>query len=88
MAATLYYAPGSASFLVHWLLLELKVPHELRLVDFASRAQKSPEFLAVNPMGKVPALKDGDVAIAESAAICTYVADRYPKVKFAATRER
>ena len=50
---TLYYSPGAASLVVHWLLIELGEPHELQLVDFASRAQKSPEYLRLNPSGVV-----------------------------------
>ena len=49
MDMTLYYAPGAASLLVHWLLIELEVPHRLQLVDTAAKAQKSPEYLAMNP---------------------------------------
>ncbi|MBN8978076.1 MAG: glutathione S-transferase family protein [Xanthobacteraceae bacterium] len=79
----LYWSPRSRSFTTLWLLEETGQPYERVLTDISTGAQKSPEFLAVNPMGKVPALKDGDVAIAESAAICTYVADRYPDAKLA-----
>ena len=53
----LYYAPGAASMLVHWLLIELDVPHELHLVDTATGAQKHPEYLALNPNGVVPKSK-------------------------------
>ena len=52
----LYYAPGAASMLVHWLLLELDAPHELHLVDTASRRAEAPEYLALNPNGVVPTL--------------------------------
>ena len=55
---SLYYAPGAASLLVHWLLIELGVPHELRLVDTKAGQQKSPEYLALNPNGVVPTLID------------------------------
>ena len=79
MAATLYYAPGSASFLVHWLLLELKVPHELRLVDFASRAQKSPEYLALNPNGVVPTLVIDGKPQHEAAALALWLAETHPQ---------
>ena len=58
-------------------------PYERVLTDISTGAQKTPEFLAVNPMGKVPALKDGDVSIAEASAICAYVADRYPDANLA-----
>jgi glutathione S-transferase len=53
------------------------------LTDITQGAQKTPEYLAINPMGKVPALQDGDATMAEAAAICAYVAERYPAAKLA-----
>src|SRR5258708_14792205 len=53
------------------------------LTEISTGAQKTPEYLAINPMAKVPALKDGDAALAEAAAICAYVAERYPQAKLA-----
>ena len=53
------------------------------LTDISTGAQKAPEYLAINPMGKVPGLKDGDSALGEAAAICAYIADRYPETKLA-----
>ena len=53
------------------------------LTDISTGAQKTPEYLAINPMGKVPALKDGEATLAEAAAICAYVAERYPEAKLA-----
>jgi glutathione S-transferase len=50
----LYYSPGTASFAVHWLLIEMNLPHTLKVVDFETRAQKSPEYLRLNPDGVVP----------------------------------
>ena len=79
----LYWSPRSRSFTALWLLEETGHPYERVLTDISTGAQKTPEFLAVNPMGKVPALGDGDVAIAESAAICAYVAERFPDAKLA-----
>jgi len=52
----LYYSPGAASMVVHWLLIELGTPYELRLCDTSTGAQKSPEYLALNPNGVVPTL--------------------------------
>lgn len=78
MSAMLYYAPGSASFLVHWLLLELDLPHELRLVDFASKAQKSADYLALNPNGVVPTLVIDGKPQYEAAALAMWLADRHP----------
>ena len=57
--------------------------YERVLTDITSGAQKTPEYLAINPMGKVPALQDGDATMAEAAAICAYVAERYPEAKLA-----
>ena len=77
----LYWSPRSRSFTALWLMEETGKPYERVLTDIASGAQKKPEYLAINPMGKVPALKDGDVTLAEAAAICAYVAERYPDTK-------
>lgn len=75
----LYYAPGAASMLVHWLLIELGVPHELEKIDTASGQQKSPEYLALNPNGVVPTLVlDGTPRI-EAAALAMTLADRHPR---------
>lgn len=78
-----YWAPRSRSFSTLWLMEETGQPYERVLTDISTGAQKKPEYLAINPMGKVPALKDGDVTVAEAAAICAYVAERYPDVKLA-----
>jgi glutathione S-transferase len=79
----LYWSPRSRSFSALWLMEETGQPYERVLTDISTGAQKTPEFLAINPMGKVPALKDGDVTIAEASAICAYVAERYPEAKLA-----
>jgi glutathione S-transferase len=77
MAITLYHHPFSRAANVVWMLEELGVGYELRFVDFARGGQKAPEILAMNPMGKIPILQDGDVIVTESAAIGIYLADRY-----------
>lgn len=79
----LYWSPRSRSFSALWLMEETGQRYERVLTDISTGAQKKPEFLAINPMGKVPALKDGDVTVAEAAAICAYVAERYPDAKLA-----
>jgi len=79
----LYWAPRTRSFTALWLMEETGQPYERVLTDITTGAQKTPEYLAVNPMGKVPALGDGDATIAEAAAICAYVAERYPEAKLA-----
>jgi glutathione S-transferase len=79
----LYWAPRTRSFTALWLMEETGAPYERVLTDISSGAQKKPDYLAINPMGKVPALKDGDATLAEAAAICAYVAERYPEAKLA-----
>ena len=75
----LYWSPRSRSFSTLWLMEESGLPYERVLTDISTGAQKAPDFLKVNPMGKVPALSDGDAALGEAAAICAYIADRYPE---------
>jgi glutathione S-transferase len=75
----LYYAPGAASMLVHWMLIELDAPHELRLVDTSAGAQKTPEYLALNPDGVVPTLVHDGVPMYEAAALAITLADLHPQ---------
>ena len=79
----LYWSPRSRSFTALWLMEETGVPYERVLTDISTGAQRSLEFLTVNPMGKVPALQDGEATMAEAAAICAYVAERYPEANLA-----
>jgi glutathione S-transferase len=79
----LYWSPRSRSISAIWLLEETGLPYERVLTDISTGAQKAPEYLAINPMGKVPGLKDGDASLGEAAAICAYIADRYPETKLA-----
>jgi glutathione S-transferase len=75
---TLYFAPGAASMLVHWLLLELEIPHALQRVDTAAGEQKRPSYLALNPNGVVPTwVRDGK-PMGEAAAIAMTLADQHP----------
>jgi glutathione S-transferase len=80
---TLYYSPGAASMVVHWLLIELGVPHELKLVDTAAGAQKAPEYLALNPNGVVPTLVMDGQPMFEAAALLMTLADRHSGAGFA-----
>ena len=66
----LYWSPRSRSFSALWLMEETGQPYERILTDITKGAQKTPEYLAINPMGKVPALRDGEATLAEAAAIC------------------
>ena len=79
----LYWSPRTRSFSALWLMEETGQPYERVLTDLSKGAQKTPEYLAINPMGKVPALQDGEVTLAEAAAICAYVAELYPQAKLA-----
>lgn len=74
----LYWAPQTRSTRAIWMLEEAGLDYEMEVVDIrASERDDSAEFLAASPMGKVPAIVDGENAMSESAAICLYVADRY-----------
>src|SRR2546426_3987363 len=78
---TLYHAAPSRSSIALWMLEEVGEPYDIHLLSFAKGENRAPGYLAVNPMGKVPALKHGDTVITEVAAICTYLADEFPDAK-------
>ncbi|NLW95287.1 glutathione S-transferase family protein [Luteimonas wenzhouensis] len=78
MSTILYGSRSTASLVVHWLLVELGVPHELRLLDFDRGEQKSPEYLAINPQGRVPTLVMDGLVLTESVAIAMHLADLHP----------
>ena len=75
---TLYFAPGTASLVVHWLLLETGAPHELRRLDLDAREHKRPEYLAINPAGVVPTLLLDGRPVSEAAALVLHLADAHP----------
>jgi glutathione S-transferase len=75
----LYHASPSRSSIVRWMLEEIGEPYDLHLLKLTEGDQSKPDYLAINPMGKVPALKHGDAVITEAAAICTYLADEFPQ---------
>ena len=77
----LYWCPRTRSATALWLMEETGQPYERVPIDISTGAQKQADYLAINPMGKVPALRDGEVTLAENAAICAYVAERYPDAK-------
>ncbi len=80
MSLTLYYGSGSPYAWKVWLALEHKqLPYELKLLSFDRAEHRTPEFLALNPRGKVPALIDGDLALWESTVILEYLEERYPE---------
>lgn len=80
MAITFYAGSGSPYAWRVWLALEHKqLPYELKMLSFSNREHRAPEYLAINPRGKVPALVDGDLSLYESAAIVRYLEEAYPE---------
>jgi glutathione S-transferase len=75
---TLYLAFPSRGITVLWMLEELGQPYDMQVLDLSKREHKMPEFLAINPMGRVPVLRHGGQYISESVAICTYLAEAFP----------
>jgi glutathione S-transferase len=80
---TLYYAPSTASLVVHWLLIELAIPHELRRLDLEAREHKQPTYLALHPAGVVPTLVIDGQPICEAAGIAMHLADANPTAHLA-----
>jgi glutathione S-transferase len=74
---TLYTNPMSRGRIARWMLEEIGEPYDVVLLDYGT-TMKAPDYLAVNPMGKVPAIKHRDVVVTEGAAICAYLADAFP----------
>jgi glutathione S-transferase len=81
----LYYAPGTCALATHIALEEAGAPYEAELVDFRSQKQRSPEYLAVNPKGRVPALVTDRGTLTETPALLYYVAQQFPAAKLAPT---
>jgi glutathione S-transferase len=79
---TFYTNPMSRGRIIRWMLEEVGQPYETIVLDYAT-TMKSPEYLKINPMGKVPAIKHGDTVVTEAAAICAYLADAFPQAKLA-----
>jgi glutathione S-transferase len=79
----LHYYPGNASMTPHMLLEELGTPFELKLVDRAQNAHKSPEYLQLNPNGLIPVLVDGALVLYETAAIVLHLVDTHPQAGLA-----
>ena len=76
-----YTNPMSRGRIIRWALEEVGQPYEAVVIDLS--AMKDPAYLAVNPMGKVPAIRHGGVVVTEAAAICAYLADAFPQVNLA-----
>lgn len=79
----LYYAPGSASFAVHWMLIELGAAHEIIKIDLDAGAQKSAEYQKLNPNGLVPTLVIDGKPQSEAAALLMLLAERHPEAGLA-----
>jgi len=78
----LYTNPLSRGRVARWMLEEVGQPYKVEVLDYAS-TMKGPAYLAINPMGKVPALRHGDAIVTETAAICAYLADAFPQAHLA-----
>lgn len=78
-----YYNPMSRARVVHWGLEEVGVPYELKIINLQKGEQKKADYLAINPMGKVPAIVHRGTVITEVAAILTYLGDAFPKAQLA-----
>ena len=79
----LYYAPQTRAVRPRWLLEEIGAPYTLVRLDMSKGEHKTPEYVKIHPHGAVPALVDGDVTMFESAAICAYLADKFPEKRLA-----
>ena len=74
---TLYTNPMSRGRVARWMLEEVGISYRVEILDYAT-TMKAPDYLAINPMGKVPAIRHGDTVVTECAAICAYLADAFP----------
>jgi len=79
---TFYTHPMSRGRIVRWMLEEIGQPYRTELLDYGT-TMKAPAYLAINPMGKVPAIRHGDTVVTEAAAICAYLADAFPEARLA-----
>ena len=75
-----YTHPMSRGRIVRWMLEEVGQPYRTEILDYGT-TMKGPEYLAINPMGKVPALRHGETVVTETAAICAYLADAFPEAR-------
>jgi glutathione S-transferase len=83
MNLTLFHAPNSRSGAARILLEELGAPYDLHVLSLKKNEQRAPDYLAVNPMGKVPAIRHGDALVTEQPAIFIYLADLFPQAGLA-----
>ncbi len=73
--------------IAHWMLEEVGAPYDLEILSFEKGEHKTPQYLAVNPMGKIPAIVHRSTVVTEAAAICAYLADAFPKAQLAPERD-
>ena len=83
MSITFFHSPHTRSSSTHTLLEELGAPYELRVLNMKAGEQRQPAYLAINPLGKVPAILDGDTVVTEQVAIFIHLADRFPQAGLA-----
>jgi glutathione S-transferase len=79
---TLYTNPMSRARVTRWMLEETGLPYQTEILEYGT-SMKAPAYRAINPMGKVPAIRHGDTVVTENAAICMYLADLVPEKKLA-----
>lgn len=79
----LYHSPRTRSVRIYWLLEELGLPYQVETVAFNPEALKSPEYMKVHPLGKVPSIQDGELTMFESGAIVEYILETYGKGRLA-----
>jgi glutathione S-transferase len=77
MGVRLFHNTQSRATLMHWLLEELGIEYTLVRVDYEDGSMRTPQFLEVSPLGKIPALTDGDASVSDTPAIAIYLADKY-----------
>ncbi|PWC55583.1 glutathione S-transferase family protein [Azospirillum sp. TSO22-1] len=77
-----YTNPWSRGRVARWMLEEVGQPYRTEILEYGT-TMKAPEYLAINPMGKVPAIRHGDTVVTENAAICAYLADAFPEAGLA-----
>lgn len=86
-AITFYTNPMSRGQIVRWMLEEVGVDYDQVIIEYGTE-MKSADYLAINPMGKIPAIKHGDQIVTECAAICAYLADVFPEANLAPTESQ
>lgn len=83
MTVQLFHNPQSRAAMTHWLLEELSIDYELVPVEYDDGSMRTPEFLEVSPMGKIPAIRDGEVTVSDTPAIAIYLADKFKTIDMA-----